>query len=795
MAQRIEVPGMGVVEFPDGMTDEQIADAIKRNMPAEDARPPAQRFVQNALGGAIRGAGSIGATILTPLDMLLGNTQSWGNPERRAGMDGGLRELGIDTDSLAYGGTKLLAEIAGTAGVGGTLARGAAMIPGAAKAAPVLDAVRTGGFSAGGLSGAGGMAARTAGGTVTGAAAAGMVNPEDAGLGALIGGALPAAIKAAGATGRAIASPFRSQQSKAAESLLKAINEDPANVIKKMEAARELVPGSKPTLAQALQSPRASTLERIVSETPGGEALKDRYMAQNAARLGALDAVAPVDARGFRSAQQDFGEAALNAIRSGDKAAKAETRAAYQAVPQDEALLYLPDLAGVRDEFFPRGAFGGRAAVDQAVKAAEEVGSLFVEAQKAARKGAAPKTLAQAVRSAGGLSLTDNGGLRGEVADMGSNFKNLVRRQGGLTPSRMAERMREAGYLATDDTNELFDALKDEAMGRPVISMYDDPTKMLEAARDAAMGPPPGARRVPRKVTLGEFDAVRKSIGNAQRGAFRDPERATEAAALTRMKAAMDDRLNEVVRGDGAFDEDVPIAWADQLSKAQGLKRAQVEKFRTGPQALAFNTGADGLPSVQGGEFASKVWGQRPGIAEDIKVFKRVLDEKPELLGKFKSMVTTEGARTATNGGNLTGKFVRWVDDSLPGLKASFDPSEVKALQRIAEDIKRAERAAAVGAARGSPTYQNVSGAMSLGLLDSPLLNIAANRVPLVNQFSAPILESLRGSARTSQARELAGLLSGENIDQLPSLLGGGYLLPAPAHRGLLLGAPVLAAD
>jgi hypothetical protein len=33
MAQRIEVPGMGIVEFPDGMTDAQIASAIKANMP------------------------------------------------------------------------------------------------------------------------------------------------------------------------------------------------------------------------------------------------------------------------------------------------------------------------------------------------------------------------------------------------------------------------------------------------------------------------------------------------------------------------------------------------------------------------------------------------------------------------------------------------------------------------------------------------------------------------------------------------------------------------------------------
>lgn len=39
MPQRIEVPGMGVVEFPDGMTDEAIASAIKANMPRDKFAP------------------------------------------------------------------------------------------------------------------------------------------------------------------------------------------------------------------------------------------------------------------------------------------------------------------------------------------------------------------------------------------------------------------------------------------------------------------------------------------------------------------------------------------------------------------------------------------------------------------------------------------------------------------------------------------------------------------------------------------------------------------------------------
>lgn len=41
MAKQIEVPGMGIVEFPDEMSDDQIASAIKANMPAEAPAPAA----------------------------------------------------------------------------------------------------------------------------------------------------------------------------------------------------------------------------------------------------------------------------------------------------------------------------------------------------------------------------------------------------------------------------------------------------------------------------------------------------------------------------------------------------------------------------------------------------------------------------------------------------------------------------------------------------------------------------------------------------------------------------------
>lgn len=167
--------------------------------------------LKNLAGGALRGAGSIGATIATPFDLLAGNTTSIANPERRARIDPALTELlGSDPNSGAYKLGKLGGEIAGTAGAGGAIASGLSRLsPAVAARLPgLIEAIRTSGMTTGtpAVSGALGTAAnlltRGAGGAVTGAASTGLVNPSDAGTGALIGGVAPAAIQVVGKAGQ-----------------------------------------------------------------------------------------------------------------------------------------------------------------------------------------------------------------------------------------------------------------------------------------------------------------------------------------------------------------------------------------------------------------------------------------------------------------------------------------------------------------------------------------------------------------------------------------------------------------
>lgn len=152
----------------------------------------------NILAGGLRGAGSIGATLIAPYDVARDALNGKGlslesNRQRRADMDASLRDFGANTDSVQYKAGKLGAEVAGSMGVGGALANGAR----AAGAAPSLVSA----LSSGGLSGGGNMLTRTLAGAVSGGATAGLVDPESAKTGAVVGGIMPGAVRAAGEFG------------------------------------------------------------------------------------------------------------------------------------------------------------------------------------------------------------------------------------------------------------------------------------------------------------------------------------------------------------------------------------------------------------------------------------------------------------------------------------------------------------------------------------------------------------------------------------------------------------------
>lgn len=190
--------------------------------PAEPTlKEKAAGVVRDVAAGAVRGAGSIGATLLTPIDAAaraLGVQNDFiGRTDRREAMTDALSDMGADTDSLAFKGGKLATEVAGTLGVGGTLGKTLqAAAPGVAAAAPrLVQAISTAGMRTGAAPAAtaagraADMGIRAAGGAVVGGASAGLVNPEDALSGAAIGAALPVTLAAAGRAGAALGRTMR----------------------------------------------------------------------------------------------------------------------------------------------------------------------------------------------------------------------------------------------------------------------------------------------------------------------------------------------------------------------------------------------------------------------------------------------------------------------------------------------------------------------------------------------------------------------------------------------------------
>jgi hypothetical protein len=85
-------------------------------------------------------------------------------------------------------------------------------------------------------------------------------------------------------------------QEKVAASTLQSFAKDPKAAAAKLREAKELVPGSMPTLAQASGDPGLAQLERTLVNNPEtGPLLASRYADQRAARLGAVQKAAGTD--------------------------------------------------------------------------------------------------------------------------------------------------------------------------------------------------------------------------------------------------------------------------------------------------------------------------------------------------------------------------------------------------------------------------------------------------------------------------------------------------------------------
>lgn len=175
---------------------------------------------------------------------------------------------------------------------------GSALLPGAALkgAGAVLNAPALG--AAGQMM----LVPRTITGGMAVGGLQGLIQPaesmQERGLNTVIGmaggGAVPA-LSRVGQTAIAAAEPFyeAGQRRIIGGALRRAAGENPDAAITALQGAGELVPGSLPTVGQAAGNAGIAALERTASaiDPTVTTAFADRFAAQNAARVGALDSI------------------------------------------------------------------------------------------------------------------------------------------------------------------------------------------------------------------------------------------------------------------------------------------------------------------------------------------------------------------------------------------------------------------------------------------------------------------------------------------------------------------------
>lgn len=693
-----------------------------------------------------------------------------------AGRQAGLQSFNDENANPSFAGGRLIGNIGVTAplgGAGGALLRGVAP-----RLAPLAESIATGGFRTGmaptTLAGrAANMGTRMLGGGTTGYASAGLVNPDDAGTGALIGAVLPPGLQVLNKAGdlagigyRALRTP---QIARDARSIVDAAGFKASELPAVRAALAQQGPSivqAPPTAPQILQNPGVSQLARTLRNA-GDTHLLSATQAQDAARLDALNRISPVTGTVQQSAE-NFGNALGPEVRAADEAARARTAAAFDAVdPFDETrfILPIPQMEAAQQRFIGRGTFNGGANATRAIDTARDIGEETLEAVK---PSAAPgvrrqgQDIVQAIKSLGGIKQDSKGAqlLAGEIRDLKQtgNMRSIIQNGRGQSPDTLAEAMHAQGFLPDADPATLMNVLREHAMGNKVYSVAADRGNTFRAGLESAMGDAPGATTLPKPVPFREVQNLRSSIGEAHADA-QAKGRTREAAALDQMRRDIDAAVDNVAAGNGQGGENFPGDIVDQWRQALALHQDRMQRFRTGPQASIFRQGGDGQPAAQGGELAPKFFSPRGSQADDMAAFGRIAS--PETTGLLKTYAVTDAAAQTNAAGALTNaKFNRWLAARSGAVNGLFDDGERATLTGVGRDLARADAAENLGRATGSNTAQNVQNALSLGLLDNPMVNGIASRTPIIGRFTGPMLDALRQSAKRGRVDRMGAMLA-----------------------------------
>lgn len=302
----------------------------------------------------------------------------------------------------------------------------------------------------------------------------------------------------------------------------------------------------------------------------------------------------------------------------------------------------------------------------------------------------------------------------------------------------------------------------------------------MQAATNIGMNQ---ASLTPRVVPFDQIQSLRSSIGEAISEARR-AGRNQSAAALTQMKAAIDNKVAEVAMGNAAPGEVFTPQAVDAWGQALAAHSAKKLQFNTGPQAALFRRGSDGLPLVQGAEVPGRFFNASPSQVSDAQSFRRLVADDPNLVGELRRYALSDAAGQTNQLGNLSpAKFNKWLDARAGATGEIFTDQQRAWLRAIGDDLRRSALAESLGRSTGSDTMQKAASMMRLGMVDNPAARWAASRIPLGSQA----LDFMSGPLRAARAERIGGLLM--DPERTAGLLDTFIATRQPAATGGLLGA------
>lgn len=276
-----------------GYSDSEILAHLSqpKAQPAPQQAQDERSGLRSAAEGVFRSAASVGNTLLTPVKAGARAVGADGVADYLERIPEAMKWMDQENASnpVSYGAGRVVGDIAMTAPVGGLVGSGIKTV-GAKAGLPMLErlgtAAATGGFSTGAAAPrtmaarAGDLGVRATGGAVTGAASTGLIDPQQAGSGAVAGAAFPVGVSAIrgtlGATGRAAGGVRRAVEPLnprndarlVGQVLRQQAGADADTAIRALEdhiRTGPAIPGYQPTAAEVARVPSLAAMQRTAT--------------------------------------------------------------------------------------------------------------------------------------------------------------------------------------------------------------------------------------------------------------------------------------------------------------------------------------------------------------------------------------------------------------------------------------------------------------------------------------------------------------------------------------------------